>query len=75
MMHDVGTLYNAILDGLQVEAENEKKNDSAEIDIIQIIITISLVIHILSSIAIVGFCVKYEKQIDKVKALVTYKQK
>lgn len=75
MIHDVGTLYNAILDGLKVEAENEKRNDSAEIGIIQTIITISLVIHILSSIVVVGVCAKYEKQIDKVKALETYKQK
>lgn len=46
-------LYSATLDGLKMEAENEKANNIVEIDIILIILMISLVIHILSLIDIV----------------------
>ena len=43
--------------GLQIDTENEKINDLIEIEITAIRITISLVIHILPLIAIVGFFV------------------
>ena len=73
-MQGVRTLYSITLDGLKIEAENEKINDLTKIKIVFIIITISLVIHILSLIAIVVFlCVcKYEKWIDKINVLKTY---
>jgi uncharacterized membrane protein len=57
-------LNSATLDGLKIEAENEKINDLIEVDIILIIITISLIIYILSFIAIVVFCAKYGKWFD-----------
>ena len=56
-MQDVRTLYSITLDGLKIEEENEKINDLTKIKIVFIIITISLVIHILPLIAIVGFFV------------------
>lgn len=65
---DIRTLYNATLDGLKIKAQNEKINDLIEIDIILIIITISLVVHILTSTPIVVLCPKCEKWIDKRQA-------
>lgn len=58
--------YKAILYGLKIKAENEKINDSIEIDIILIVISISLVVQILPLAS--GFCAKYEKWIDKRQA-------
>lgn len=69
IIQGVRTLYSATLDGLKIEAENEKMNDVTEVSIIPVIITISLVIHILSLIAIVVFCARYEKWIDKTISL------
>jgi hypothetical protein len=51
------TLYSGPLDGLKIEAENEKIDNSIETDIMPIIITISLVIYILFLIVIFGFFV------------------
>lgn len=44
-------------------------NYLTQIDIILIIITISLVIHNLALIVLVGFCAKYEKWIDSIQVL------
>ena len=62
-------MYSATLVGLKIEAENEKINDLIEADIIAIIITISLAIHILSLLATVAFCATYEKCIDDIQVL------
>lgn len=61
-MQGVRTLYSATLDGLKIEAENEKINDLIEIDIMSTII-INPVIYVLSLIVLVGFlfCAKNEK--------------
>lgn len=42
----IRTLYKAILHGLKMKAENEKVNDSVEIDTILIIVTISQVVRL-----------------------------
>lgn len=57
----VRTMYSATLDGLKTEAENKKINNLTHIDIILIIITISLVIHILNLIARVNLFVSSMK--------------
>lgn len=54
---------------MKIEAENEKINGLIEVDIVPIIITISLAIHILSLLAIVDFWAKYDKWIDKIQVL------
>jgi hypothetical protein len=66
-MQGVRTLYSITLDGLKIEEENEKINDLTKIKIVFIIITISLVIHILSLIAIVGFVPNMENGLIRVK--------
>lgn len=65
---DIRTLYNATLYGLKIKTQNEKINDLIEVDTILIIITISLVVHILPSIPIVVLCAKYARWIDKRQA-------
>lgn len=55
IIQGVRTLYSVTLDGLEIEGENEKINNLTEIDIILVILSISLVIHILFLITIVVF--------------------
>lgn len=71
----VRTLHNATLDGVKI-AENEKKtnhditevNDKTVIKRISIIITTNLVIYTSFLIAIVFFCSKSKRWIDKIQA-------
>ena len=45
---EVRTVYNAIIEGLEVEKINEEITDLTWIDIMSIIITVNMIVHILS---------------------------
>lgn len=56
IMQGARALYTVTLEGLKLEAEYGKINDLTDTDIISIIQTTSMVINILSIIALIFLC-------------------
>lgn len=72
-MQGFSTLYSATLDGLKTEEAIEVTNDLAGIDMMPIVITISLVINVLSIIAVVFLCQKWKVDWLHISPRKTYK--
>lgn len=67
MIQGIRMLYSTTLDGLKIEAENEKLHQLTEIESLQSMIIIIFVFHILSFIAIMDFCMLSDKKALEIK--------